>query len=83
MVYIRDLENELRIAMDEVKPLVRSLTCPIHKRKARLIYDYDNRGINAYIKKCCCQAFADVVAEKLEETKFFDNIEIVNVESKD
>ena len=51
MVYIRDLENELRCAMDEVKPLVRSLTCPIHKRTARLIYDYDNRGINAYIKK--------------------------------
>lgn len=76
MAVIFDPELDLMNAMSIAKPLLKTLSCPVHKRKAIVRFDYDNRGTNAYITKYCCPEFAEYVVKKLEETQRFDNIEI-------
>ena len=83
MAYIPSYEDDLFYAVLVARPLVKSLRCPIHKRLARVSFDYDNSGVNAYITFCCCQPFADVVAKKLRDTELFYNIKIEYVKSKD
>ena len=81
--YFSDPEVSLWYAIEKAKPIVRSLCCPVHRRKARVQFDYNDRGLNAYITKCCCVAFADVVVKALQDAELFDHIEIVGVESID
>ena len=81
MTVIFDPESDLMNAMSIAKPLIKTLSCPIHGRKAGVCFDYDDRGTNAYITKYCCPDFAEYVIKKLEETQRFDNIEIKNVDS--
>lgn len=54
MMFFDDLESKLASDQAICKNILKDLKCPIHKLKARIIYDYDDNFTNAYIKKCCC-----------------------------
>lgn len=81
-MYIEDrsfyLECQLRSAENEARPLVSALMCKRHRRKALVGYHCDNDGVVAVIHRFCCHEFAVQVAQKLQETKRFHTIEIVD-----
>jgi hypothetical protein len=76
MIPIIDPEQEFGYAKDAAKPIVKSLLCPIHKKRAKFVYGYDDKGIYAQLTKCCCFYFSQIVVNALEEAELFDRIEV-------
>lgn len=70
------LEEQFYFAQEEGKEIVSKLICPVHNKKAKVSFDYDNFGNNAYIKKACCSNFLKQVKKVLSETQSFNKIEI-------
>jgi hypothetical protein len=58
------------------KEVVKKLVCPVHGKKARVSFDYDNSGNNAYITKCCCPQFANCVKDAILQTNSFHVVKI-------
>ena len=81
--YFSDPESVLGYNIETAKPIVRLLTCHIHRRKARVTFDYDDRGQIAHVSKYCCQDFAEEVADKLAKLEIFDYIEIGHLKTED
>ena len=71
-------EEDFGAAENTGKELLKNLLCPTHKKKARVSFDYDEFGNNAYIEKCCCPDFVKQVSDSLAETKRFNKIEVTN-----
>lgn len=71
-----DYEYLLADAVPQAGEINRSLRCPVHHRPARLSFDYDDAGTNAYIVEYCCLDHAQVVAQALRERELFDRVEI-------
>ena len=69
-------EEEFGVAEEIAKKVLSKMTCTTHKKKARVSFDYDNLGNNAYIKKACCSEFIKEVSDALAETKQFHKIEV-------
>jgi len=78
-------ETQLRIAIDKVKPLIRGVKCPIHKRVLRIrsvVFYYDEKYIYAEIKVDCCREFAEQVTAVIAETQRIDKIYIIEGHQK-
>jgi len=71
-----DFELELSQAEPEAKFLISCLVCPVHKKKCRVECDYDNTGLNAYVKNCCCKKIGEVAFYLLDYTGNFQHIEV-------
>lgn len=78
-------EHQLKIAVDAVKPLIRGMKCPCHKRVLRLrsvCFYYDETYLYAEIRVDCCHEFAVQVAEVIAEAKRIDKIYIIERHQK-
>lgn len=51
MMFFDDLESKLASDQTICKSILRDVKCPVHKLKARIIYDYDNEFTYAHITK--------------------------------
>ncbi|SEF86921.1 hypothetical protein SAMN05444001_108139 [Parabacteroides chinchillae] len=81
----KDPENQLRIAIDRIKPSLLGMECPIHKRKLRLRsvrFYYDEEYLYAEIWDYCCTEFAEQVANIILEGKMFDKVYIIEGDQK-
>ena len=78
MMFFDDLESKLASDQTICKSILRDVKCPVHKLKARIIYDYDNDFTYAHITKCCCPQFAQIVADTIHKT--IDVVEIDDCE---
>lgn len=76
-----DIESSLAVAQTEAKKVLKDCICPVHKRKGRVSFDYDDLGCNAYIK-CCCIQHAQQMTNAIKETEMFRKIEIENITHK-
>lgn len=79
--FFDDFELALSLAQEEVKENLKHLKCKTHKNKGRVSFDYDNLGLNAYIK-CCCIDHANKMKKAISETQSFRKIEIENLTYK-
>ena len=52
MMFFDDLESKLASDQTICKSILRDVKCPVHKLKARIIYDYDKDFTYAHITKC-------------------------------
>ena len=52
MMFFDDLESKLASDQSISKSILRDVKCPVHKLKARIIYDYDKDFTYAHITKC-------------------------------
>ena len=75
MVYHDDLEAKLADDMSNCKIVLADFRCSVHKRKATLVYDYDNDWTYAHITKCCCSKFAEQVADILLRKQAIDVVD--------
>lgn len=50
-MFFDDLESKLASDQTICKSILRDVKCPVHKLKARIIYDYDNDFTYAHITK--------------------------------
>lgn len=66
------LESKLLSDKSVCKKALLNLKCKVHRRKARVIYDYGNTGTAAHIVKCCCPEFAKQVLKVLSESESVD-----------
>ena len=80
MMFFDDLESKLASDQTICKSILRDVKCPVHKLKARIIYDYDNDFTYAHITKCCCPQFAQIVADTIHKTETIDVVEIDDCE---
>lgn len=80
MMFFDDLESKLASDQTICKSILRDVKCPVHKLKARIIYDYDNDFAYAHITKCCCPQFAQIVADTIHKTETIDVVEIDDCE---
>lgn len=48
-MFFDDLESKLASDQTICKSILRDVKCPVHKLKARIIYDYDNEFTYAHI----------------------------------
>lgn len=76
MDFFPDYELELGNVQQEAKLLISFLVCPVHKKKCKVTFDYDNTGVNAYVEKCCCQKLGEVAYTLLASTGKFQEISI-------
>jgi len=73
------LEGQLFVSVPEAKKVIKQLkSCPIHKLKPVMLYDYDDSRTYAHITKYCCLNYAQTVAKALESAQLFDYINIEN-----
>lgn len=80
MMFFNDLESKLASDQEMYENILRNMKCPVHKLKARIVYDYDDNFTNAHIKKCCCPQFAKIVSDTLLEAESIDVVVIDDCE---
>ena len=80
MMFFNDLESKLASDQEMCENILRNMKCPVHKLKARIIYDYDNDFTYAHITKCCCPQFAKIVSDTLLEAESIDVVVIDDCE---
>ena len=73
------LEENFGNIEENAKEALKNLRCPIHNRKGRVSFNYDNNGVYAQITKYCCLTHAQSMANALENAESFDHIEIKNL----
>lgn len=78
MVNLNDHEATLSVAQIEAKKELKNCICPLHKRKGRVSFDFDNDGANAYITAYCCSEHAQSMSQTLKEIQLFNTIVIKN-----
>ena len=68
---------------DDILELVESLRrerCSVHHKGVRIVHDYDEHGVNAYIRKGCCKEFTQMKLDALTQSGCFDYIVLEDCE---
>lgn len=78
-----DPKHRYEADYDDILELVKSLhreRCTVHRKGVRIIHDYDENGVNAYIRKGCCKEFTQAELDALTQSGFFDYIVLEDCE---
>lgn len=76
-------QHRYEAAYRDICELVKSLhrkRCPVHHKGVRIIHDYDEHGVNAYISHGCCKEFAQAELDALAKSGYFDYVVLEDCE---
>lgn len=78
-----DPKHRYEADYDDILELVESLRrerCSVHHKGVRIVHDYDEHGVNAYISHGCCKEFAQAELDALAKSGYFDYVVLEDCE---